>query len=81
MVDEFGGREPGKLVERLQKLLLQKAGSLIPVLVRTTFGFGDDAIDEAQVERDLSRKIVDETRRMTLETLRASRSAIESSRS
>lgn len=40
-----------------------------------------DAIDEAQVERDLSRKIVDETRRMTLETLRASRSAIESSRS
>lgn len=38
------------------------------------------AIAEAQVERDLSHKIVAETRRLTLETLRASRSAIESSR-
>ena len=51
MIDEFGGREPGKLVERLQKLLLQEAGSLIPVLVRATFGFGDDAIDEAQADQ------------------------------
>ncbi len=39
-----------------------------------------DAVAAAQVERDLSQKIVAETRRMTLATLRLTRSVIESSR-